>query len=149
LRDVNGNFHVVPNSSIDTITNMSKDFSRTVIDVGVAYREDVDQVMEILREIGEELQNDPEYGKSILEPIEVFGLQKFDDSAIIVRCRLTTKPLKQWGLKREFNRRVKKVFDARGIEIPFPHRTIYMGEPKLGPAPSLTVQLQQDKGSPV
>jgi len=148
LRDVNGNFHVVPNSSIDTITNMSKDFSRTVIDVGVAYREDVDEVMGILREIGEEMQNDPECGKSILEPIEIFGLHKFDDSAIIVRSRLTTKPLKQWGIKREFNRRVKKVFDERGIEIPFPHRTVYMGEPKEGAAPSLNVQLEQNNGSP-
>ncbi|MFH1490423.1 MAG: mechanosensitive ion channel family protein, partial [Pseudomonadota bacterium] len=149
LRDVHGNFHVVPNSSIDTITNMSKDFSRTVIDVGVAYREDVDQVMEILREIGEGMQNDPEYGKNILEPIEIFGLHKFDDSAVIVRARLTTKPLKQWGLKREFNRRVKKVFDERGIEIPFPHRTIYMGEPKESAAPPLNVQLKPNDSLPV
>ena len=145
LRDVNGNFHVVPNSSIDTITNMSKDFSRTVIDVGVAYREDVDQVMEILREIGEGMQKDPEHGKSILEPIEIFGLQKFDDSAVIVRARLTTKPLKQWGLKREFNLRLKRVFDERGIEIPFPHRTVYMGEPKEGPSAPLHVRLEESK----
>jgi small conductance mechanosensitive channel len=143
LRDVRGNVHVVPNSSIDTVTNMSKEFSRTVIDIGVAYREDVDQVMEILREIGEEMRNDPEYGKNILEPLEIFGLHKFDDSAIVVRARLTTKPLKQWGLKREFNRRVKRVFDERGIEIPFPHRTLYMGEPKQGPAPPLQVQMKE------
>jgi small conductance mechanosensitive channel len=145
LRDVRGNVHVVPNSSIDTVTNMSKEFSRTVIDIGVAYREDVDEVMDILREIGEEMQNDPEYGKNILEPIEIFGLHKFDDSAIVVRARLTTKPLKQWGLKREFNRRVKRVFDERGIEIPFPHRTLYMGEPKQGPAPPLQVQMKETK----
>jgi small-conductance mechanosensitive channel len=146
LRDVRGNVHVVPNSSIDTVTNMSKEFSRTVIDIGVAYREDVDEVMDILREIGEEMQNDPEYGKNILEPLEIFGLHKFDDSAIVVRARLTTKPLKQWGLKREFNRRVKRVFDERGIEIPFPHRTLYMGEPKQGPAPPLQVQIKETKG---
>ncbi len=145
LRDVSGNVHVVPNSSVDTVTNMSKEFSRTVIDVGVAYREDVDEVMEILRETGEEMRNDPEYGKNILEPIEIFGLHKFDDSAIVVRARLTTKPLKQWGLKREFNRRVKKVFDQRGIEIPFPHRTIYMGEPKQGPTPPLHVEMKEVK----
>jgi len=143
LRDVSGNVHVVPNSSVDTVTNMSKEFSRTVIDIGVAYREDVDEVMQILREIGEEMRNDPEYGKNILEPIEIFGLHKFDDSAIVVRTRLTTKPLKQWGLKREFNRRVKKAFDQRGIEIPFPHRTIYMGEPKEGPAPPLHVEMKE------
>ena len=142
LRDVDGNVHVVPNSSIDTITNMSKEFSRTVLDIGVAYKEDVDEVMEIMREVGEGMRNDPEIGKSILEPIEIFGLQKFDDSAIVIRARLTTKPLKQWGLKREFNRRVKKAFDERGIEIPFPHRTIYMGEPKEGPSPPMHVVVE-------
>jgi small conductance mechanosensitive channel len=145
LRDVSGNFHVVPNSSIDTVTNMTKEFSRTVIDVGVAYKEDVDEVMDILREIGEEMRNDPEYGEKILEPLEIFGLHKFDDSAIVIRARMTTKPLKQWGLKREFNRRVKKVFDERGIEIPFPHRTIYMGEPKEGPAAPLEVHMREVK----
>ena len=148
LRDVHGNFHVVPNSSIDRITNMSKEFSRSVIDVGVAYREDVDQVIDILREIGEGMLKDPEYGKTILEPMEVLGLQSFEDSAVVIRVRFTTEPLKQWGLRREFNRRVKRVFDERGIEIPFPHRTVYMGEPKQGKAPELNVQLSQKTTSP-
>jgi len=142
LRDLSGNVHVVPNSSIDAVMNYSKEFSRTVIDIGVAYREDVDEVMAIMREVGEEMRNDPEYCKNILEPIEVFGLQKFDDSAIVIRARLTTKPLKQWGLKREFNRRIKKIFDQRGIEIPFPHTTIYMGQPKKGLAPALQVKVE-------
>jgi small-conductance mechanosensitive channel len=145
LRDVSGNVHVVPNSSIDTITNMSKEFSRTVLDIAVAYKEDVDEVMEIMREIGEGMRNDPEIGSGILEPIEIFGLQKFDDSAVVIRARLTTKPLKQWGLKREFNRRLKKTFDERGIEIPFPHRTVYMGEPKEGPSSPLHIRMQEQK----
>jgi len=145
LRDVSGNVHVIPNSSIDTITNMSKEFSRSVIDIGVAYKEDVDEVMEILREIGETMRNDSKYQKDILEPLEVFGLQSFEDSAVIIRARLTTKPLKQWGLKREFNRRVKRAFDERGIEIPFPHRTIYLGELKEGPAAPLNVQIRDHK----
>lgn len=145
LRDVSGNIHVVPNSSIDTITNMSKEFSRTILDIGVAYKEDVDEVMEIMREVGEGMRNDPEIGKGILEPIEIFGLQKFDDSAVVIRARLTTKPLKQWGMKREFNRRVKKAFDERGIEIPFPHRTIYVGEPKAGPSAPMNVIVQNKK----
>ncbi len=149
LRDLSGNVHVVPNSSIDAVTNMSKEFSRAVIDVGVAYREDVDEVIEVLKEIGEEMRNDAEYGKSILEPMEVFGLQSFDDSAVIIRVRLTTKPLKQWGIKREFNKRVKKKFDQLGIEIPFPHRTIYMGEPKKGAAPPIHVQVGAGKVDPV
>ena len=140
LRDLKGNVHVIPNSSIDTLKNYSKEFSRSVMDIGVAYREDIDEVMDILRELGEELRNDPEYGKSILGALEVFGLDRFEDSAIVVRIRFNTKPLKQWGIKREFYRRMKRVFDERGIEIPFPHRTVYMGEPKEGAAPPLYVQ---------
>jgi small-conductance mechanosensitive channel len=148
LRDLAGNVHVIPNSSIDTVTNMTKGYSRYVFDVGVAYRENVDDVMEVLREIGEEMQNDPEYGKDILEPLEILGVDSFADSAVIIKARITTKPIRQWAVGREFNRRMKKVFDERGIEIPFPHRTIYMGEPKEGPAPALQVHLQGTKESP-
>jgi len=143
LRDLAGNVHVIPNSSIETVTNMTKGFSRYVFDVGVAYREYVDEVMEVLREIGEEMQNDPQYKKDILEPLEILGVDQFADSAVIIRARITTKPIRQWAVGREFNRRMKKVFDQRGIEIPFPHRTIYMGEPKEGPAPALQVNLQE------
>jgi len=143
LRDLSGNVHIIPNSAIDSVTNMTKGFSRCILDVGVAYREDVDQVMDILREIGEEMSNDSQYGPDILEPLEVFGLQKFDDSAVVVRARVTTKPMKQWAIGREFNRRIKKVFDARGIEIPFPHQTVYMGQPKQGQAPPLEVHIDR------
>ncbi len=140
LRDLRGNVHVIPNSSIDSVTNYSKDFSRSVMDIGVAYREDIDQVMDILKEVGRELRKDPEFGDHITGPLEVFGLDRFEDSAIIVRIRFNTKPLKQWGVKREFYRRMKRVFDERGIEIPFPHQTLYMGQPKEGKAPPLYVQ---------
>jgi small conductance mechanosensitive channel len=148
LRDLAGNVHVIPNSSIDTVTNMTKGYSRYVFDVGVAYREDVDEVMEVLREIGEEMQNDPEYGKDILEPLEILGVDQFADSAVIIKARITTKPIRQWAVGREFNRRMKKAFDRCGIEIPFPHRTIYMGEPKEGPAPALQVHLEGKKPNP-
>ncbi len=143
LRDLSGNVHVIPNSSIDTVTNMTKGYSRYVFDVGVAYRENVDEVMEVLREIGVEMQNDPQYGKDILEPLEILGVDQFADSAVIIKARITTKPIRQWAVGREFNRRMKKAFDQRGIEIPFPHRTIYMGEPKDGRAPALQVHLQE------
>ena len=118
------------------------------MDIGVAYRENVDEVMEILKEVGEDLCRDPEYGPDILEPLEIFGLDRFEDSAVIIRTRFKTKPLKQWGIKREFYRRLKKVFDERGIEIPFPHRTLYMGEPKEGPSPPLYVRMQEQKKAP-
>jgi small conductance mechanosensitive channel len=142
LRDLHGNVHVVPNSTIDTVTNLTKEFSRYVLDVGVAYKEDVDEVIGIMKEIGEEMKNDPDYGEDMLEPLEIFGLDRFEDSAVVIRARLITRPFRQWALGREFNRRLKKVFDQRGIEIPFPHQTVYMGEPKEGLAPPLQVQLQ-------
>lgn len=142
LRDLHGNVHVIPNSSIETVTNLSKEYSRAVMDVGVAYREDVDKVIEVLEEVGRTMQEDPEYGKSILEPLEIFGLDRFEDSSVVIRARFMTKPLKQWSIRREFNRRLKKAFDERDIEIPFPHRTVYMGLPKEGPAPPLEVNLK-------
>jgi small conductance mechanosensitive channel len=143
LRDLKGNVHVIPNSIIDVLTNYSKEFSRSVMDIGVAYREDIDEVIKILVELGEELRNDPEFGERILGPLEVFGLDRFEDSAIIVRIRFNTRPMKQWGVKREYYRRMKRVFDERGIEIPFPHRTLYMGEPKEGPAPPAYVRVEK------
>ncbi len=148
LRDLSGNVHVIPNSSIETVTNMTKGYSMYVFDVGVAYREDVDRVMDVLREIGEEMQNDPEYRKDILEPIEILGLDQFADSAVVIKARIKTKPIRQWAVGREFNRRMKKAFDELGIEIPFPHRTVYMGEPKEGPAPALQIKLQETNPSP-
>ncbi|MDP6618675.1 MAG: mechanosensitive ion channel, partial [Nitrospinota bacterium] len=150
IRDLAGNVHVIPHSSVDRVTNMTKDFSRYVMDVGVSYREDTDEVVEILKEIGAEMQADPEYGPDILQPIEIMGVDRFEDSAVVVRARFTTKPIKQWNVGREFNRRMKKVFDDRGIEIPFPHRTVYFGDPKEGtPAPLYLEQVSrafEDKG---
>jgi small conductance mechanosensitive channel len=140
MRDLAGNVHVIPNGGVDAITNMTKDYSRYVFEVGVAYREDVDEVMAVLKEIGESIEKDPEFKDDILEPLEILGVDKFDDSAVVIKARITTKPIKQWRVAREFNRRMKKVFDERNIEIPFPHRTVYWGEPKTGRAPPLVVQ---------
>ncbi|NIO05361.1 MAG: mechanosensitive ion channel [Proteobacteria bacterium] len=140
MRDLAGNVHVIPNGSVDAITNMTKEYSRYVFEVGVAYREDVDEVMALLKEIGESLQRDPEFKDDILEPLEILGVDKFDDSAVVIKARITTKPIKQWRVGREFNRRMKKVFDERNIEIPFPHRTVYWGEPKTGQPPPLVIQ---------
>jgi small conductance mechanosensitive channel len=137
LRDLAGNVHIIPHGGVDRVTNMTKDYSRYVFDVGVAYREDPDEVMQILREIGEELRRDPEFGPDILEPLEILGVDKFADSAVIIKCRITTKPIQQWRIGREMNRRIKKAFDLRGIEIPFPHQTLYWGAAKDGSAPPL------------
>ena len=128
LRDLEGTVHVFPNGSITSVSNMTKEWSRAVIDVGVAYKEDVDYVIDVLKQIGEELLNDREYGPLIVEAPEVLGLDSFGDSAVVIKTMITTKPLKQWAVGREFRRRVKKKFDELGIEIPFPHTTVYWGE---------------------
>jgi small conductance mechanosensitive channel len=139
LRDLAGNVHYVPNGHIDVVTNMTKEFSRYVFDIGVAYREDVDEVIEVIKEVDEELRNDPDYKDDILEPIEILGLDQFASSAIIIRARTTTVPIKQWRVGREFNRRLKKKFDEKNIEIPFPHVTLYMGQDKQGQSPPLRI----------
>jgi len=144
LRDLAGNVHYVPNGHIDVVTNMTKDFSRYVFDIGVAYRENVDEVIGVIKEVDEELRNDPDYKDDILEPIEILGLDQFADSAVIVKARTTTVPIKQWRIGREFNRRLKKKFDERNIEIPFPHVTLYMGQDKQGQSPPLRI-LREEK----
>jgi small conductance mechanosensitive channel len=132
----------VPWGEVSGVLNMTKEFSFAVIDAGVAYREDVDQVIEVLRQVGAEMQADPEFGPLILEPLEVLGLDSFGESAVNIRVRFKTRPIQQWGVRREFNRRMKRAFDARGIEIPFPHRTLYFGVDKQGQAPAAQIQLQ-------
>ncbi|MBI4525395.1 MAG: mechanosensitive ion channel family protein [Deltaproteobacteria bacterium] len=147
LRDLSGSVHIIPNGSIDRVVNMTRDYSRYVFDVRVSYREDPDEVMAILQQLADELQDDPEYGPDILEPLEMLGVDSFEDSAVLIKCRIATKPIKQWRVGREFNRRLKKEFDKRGIEIPFPHRTIYLGDPKhTGPFP-LHVVVHEGPGS--
>jgi small-conductance mechanosensitive channel len=145
LRDLAGNVHFIPNSQIEVVTNMTKEYSHYVFEIGVAYREDVDEVIEVIKEVDEELRNDPDYKEDILQAIEIFGLDKFADSAIIIKARTTTKPIKQWRVGREFNRRLKKKFDEKDIEIPFPHRTIYMGQDKMGEAAPIRILGQENK----
>jgi small conductance mechanosensitive channel len=139
LRDLAGNVHVVPNGTVDKVKNMSMEYSYYLFDISVAYREDVDEVMTVLKQIAGALQADPEYTKAILEPLEMLGVDQFADSGVVIKCRIKTQPLQQWRVGREMNRRIKKTFDARGIEIPFPHRTIYWGESKQGTAPPVYV----------
>jgi len=144
LRDLAGNVHYIRNGHIDIVTNMTKVYSRYVFDIGVAYREDVDEVMDVIRAVDEELRADPEFAEVILEPIEIFGLDQFADSALIIKARTKTKPIQQWRVGREFKRRLKKRFDEKGIEIPFPHVTLYMGQDKDGSAPSMHVAMNRN-----
>ncbi len=148
LRDLEGHVHTVPFSEVATIRNMSKEFSYALMDVGIAYRENVAEVIEVLRQIGAELEADPNLGKLILEPIEILGLDQFGDSAIVIKARMKTLPIKQWAVKRAFNLRMKERFDALGIEIPYPHMTLYFGEDKSGQAPPAHVMTSEAARKP-
>ncbi len=139
LRDLHGRVHVVPFGAVTDVTNFTKEFSYAVIDVGVAYREDTDEVTQLLEEVGAELREDPEFADDLPEPLEVMGVQELADSAVVIRVRLKTSPGLQWAVSREFNRRIKRKFDDHKIEIPFPHQTVYLGEDKEGQAPPLRV----------
>lgn len=135
LRDLAGAVHLIPYSEVTTVINYTKDFSFYLMEVGVAYREDTDEVCAVLNDVCDDMRSEPLYAFDILEPLEILGVDKFADSAVIIKCRLKTRPGRQWAVGREFNRRMKKQFDQRGIEIPFPHTTVYFGEPKQGEAP--------------
>jgi small conductance mechanosensitive channel len=128
LRAYNGDVHTIPFSSIDVVTNMTKDFSYYVFDVRVAYKEDVDEVMQVLLEIDGQLRREWPYRRLMLEPLEIAGVDAFGDSAVIIKARTKVRAGEQWKVGREFNRRLKKRFDELGIEIPFPHQKIYFGK---------------------
>jgi len=128
LRDFSGVVHIFQNGKISDISNMTKDWSAMVFDIGVAYKENPQVVMDLMKQVGDELQNDPEFKDKIIEPIEIFGLDQFADSAIIIKARLKTKPIQQWAVGREYRKRLKYAFDQHNIEIPFPHTTVYWGD---------------------
>lgn len=132
LRDLSGVVHVFPNGTITTLANMTREWSAYVFEVGVGYKENVDQIVALMRRIGGELKQDEKFGPLIIDDIEVFGVDKFAESALIIKGRIRTLPIMQWDVGREFLRRLKAAFDLDGIEIPFPHRSIvFNGEDKL------------------
>ncbi|HUL33571.1 MAG TPA: mechanosensitive ion channel family protein [Candidatus Eisenbacteria bacterium] len=135
LRGLDGTIHIFPNGSITSLSNMSHGFSYYVFDIGVAYKEDTDRVVAALQETAAELMKDDEYRSSILEPLEVLGVDKFADSAVIIKVRIKTEPLQQWFVGREMNRRIKKKFDELGIEIPFPQMRLHLPEAGQGSGP--------------
>ncbi len=146
LRDYEGSVHTIPNGIVDTVTNRSRGFAYAVIDIGVAYREDVDEVYAVMREVAAAMRADPELGVKIVEDLEIAGVDKWADSAVMIRCRFKVKPLEQWGVRRAFLYRLKQAFDAAGIEIPYPHLTLYAGQDKDGSAAPLRL-LQQAEAS--
>ena len=143
LRDFEGSVHFIPNSTITTVTNKSRDYSYSLIDLSVAYRENIDAVYAVIHEIGAEMRTDAGFKNKIIEDLEIAGITSLADSAVVIRCRFKVQPLEQWDVKREFLYRIKKSFDIAGIEIPYPHLTLYAGQAKIaGETPSFKVQPQ-------
>ncbi|HEY0855621.1 MAG TPA: mechanosensitive ion channel family protein [Albitalea sp.] len=149
LRDYDGNVHFVPNGLITTVTNMSRLYAQAVVDVGVAYRENVDEVIAVMRKVGRQMRADEAFAPKILDELEIAGVERFDDSAVVLRCRFKVAPLEQWNVRREFLRRIKAAFDECGIEIPYPHLTLYAGAGKDGDAPVLPLRMERAAPRPL
>jgi small conductance mechanosensitive channel len=129
LRDLRGIVHVFPNGSISTLANQTKEWSAFVLDLGIAYDQDTDEVVQAMKDVHEELTKDEDYGPKLMGPIEVLGVDDFGESSVVIKARLKTKPIQQWSVGREYRRRLKKELDRRGIEIPFPQRTLHFADP--------------------
>lgn len=131
MRDYSGNVHYVPNGGINAVTNMSRGFAHSVIDIRVAYKEDINKVMQIMTEVGQSIREDDAFAHKILDEMEMAGVDNLADSSVIIRCRFKVLPLEQWGIRREYLKRIKKAFDTQGIEIPFPQMTLHPRMPSI------------------
>lgn len=141
LRNFDGHVHFVPNGEITSVTNMTRGFAYAVIDAGVAYREEPDEGLAVMREVARTMRADPAWGDKLPEELEIIGVERWDSSAVILRARLkVVPPIEQWNVRREFFKRLKKAYDARGIEIPYPHLTVYAGSNKDGSAPPFKLE---------
>lgn len=137
LRDFDGNLHSLPFGEMQIVKNMSKQFAYAVVDVRVSYRENIDEALSVMEEVARDMSSSGPLAETIIGPFELMGVEGLQDSAVWLRGRFKTRPLGQWNVRREFYRRIKAAFDARDIEIPFPHQTIYFGADKKGEAPPL------------
>lgn len=126
LRDFDGTLHVIPYGEAQVVHNLTKTFSYYVFDLQVSYASDIDAALEIMTRVGAEMQADPAFGDKILEPIEVVGVDGLGDSGVKLKARIKTRPIQQWNVGREYNRRIKLAFDKAGVEIPFPHVQIVL-----------------------
>jgi len=133
LRDLQGKVHIIPNGEIKVVSNLSKEWSRSVLDLGVNYGEDFDQIHDLLTQIGKELESEEPFKSAILEPLQILGIERFDESQMVIRMMVKTAPLKQWDVGRELRRRIKIRFDEKGIRLPYPHRILLWGEKEENP----------------
>lgn len=146
LRDLQGVYHIIPFSSVDAVSNFMRGFGYHVAEIGIAYRENIDEARALMHEAFDELRRDPDLGSAIIEPLDWHGLTEFGDSAVILRARIKTLPGRQWAVGRAYNAIIKRLFDEQGIEIPFPHMTLYFGQDKDGTAPPLHTVVDRRPG---
>jgi len=145
LRDISGIVRTVPFSDVTAVINYTREFAYAVLEIGIAYKEDVDRVTQVIEEVGQELRQDPEQRVHILADLQVQGLDRFDDSAVVIKARIKTAPGRQWAVRRAFNRLLKRRFDAENIEIPFPQRTVWFAEES---GEEGVARLKDEKASP-
>jgi small conductance mechanosensitive channel len=130
LRDLDGARHVIPNGEVRIVSNLTQEWSRAHLNISVAYKEDLDRVMALMRQTWEEMKQDPNWGPDMLsETPWLLRVDEFGSSGITIKMVGETRPIKQWDVMGEFRRRIKKVFDEQGIEIPWPHTKVYFGNP--------------------
>ncbi len=129
LRDFDGHVHFVPNGEIKVVSNRTRSFAYAAVDIGVGYGVDIDQALALMREAGQAMRADAKWQARLADDIEILGVERLDNSAVVLRCRLKVVPaIEQWNVKREFLKRVKLAFDARGIEMPFPQLTVHVAK---------------------
>ncbi len=137
LRDLDGVLHIIPNGEIKMASNLTKKWSRAHLNISVAYKEDLDRVMAILKKVWEELAEDPDWGPFLISKTPwLLRVNEFGDSGIIIKVVGETKPGKHWDTMGELRRRIKRVFDEEGIEIPWPHVKLYLGDTEAGKGPT-------------
>lgn len=136
LRDTTGTVHVFQNGKVSTLANMTKEWSAVVFDIGVAYDTKIPHAISTMLAVAEQLRADERLGARILEPMEVFGVESFGPSEIIIKGRLKTRPAEQWTVGREYRKRLKIAFDEAGISFPFPQRTVWLRDEKAGLLPA-------------
>lgn len=148
LRDMDGHVHYIPNGEIKLVTNRTREYATPVVDVPISYRENLDAVLDVMREIAAELRADPAWRERIVDDLEVIGVDRLGDSGVMLRVRFKViPPIQQWNVKREYMKRLKHAFDARDIEIPLPQLALFAGKLKDGSAPPLPIALQRQRPS--
>ena len=130
LRDLEGRVHIIPNGEIKIVSNLSKEWARSVLDIGISYREDLDRIIALFSQIGKEMETDERFKETLLEPLQILGVERFGESQLVIRLAVKTAPLKQWEVSRELRKRIKNRFDEEGIQTPYPHRILFWGEPQ-------------------